>query len=335
MLPSIFESKQISGPINIIRLSNTSTSQSQLKTIYIYIDASYNYNQSRCSGIFSLPIDNYLINQFTKYSSQDRPFKLDFITSMSQSTNQSQSHPSLYDSRISVLLDQLLVYDPNNKDKVIVDSDHFSQVRFHYIPLLKPIKHGVGFSTAIQDDPMYSKLLKSTYYSSSRVHAQFASIYQDTIQPMITKFDQLGASIPEQDALTISPTLLQRLKLNDAGLGNVYSSQLEKHEFDMRTLAYNIRAALSSLYCTRRIIDKDYIKTAVLYVGDVAATYMIDVLCKNFGFQVTHDAKTTKSIDKVNQDAIAATSIYDQYINVIPSRLYQCCDVEKFPELFE
>ncbi|CAI2358413.1 Hypothetical protein MVR_LOCUS119 [uncultured virus] len=339
MLPSIFESKQISGPINIMRLANTSTSSStstpQLKTIYIYIDASYNYNQSRCSDIFSLPIDNYLINQFTKYSSQDRPFKLDFITSMSQSTNQSQSHPSLYDSRISVLLDRLLVYDPNNKDKVIVDSDHFSQVRFHYVPLLKPIRHDVGFSTAIRDDPMYSKLLKSTYYSSSQVHAQFTSIYQDTIKPMITKFEQLEAAQPEQDELTISPTLLQRLKLNDVGLGNVYSSQLEKHEYDMRTLAHNIRAALSSLYCVRRIIDKDYIKTAVLYINDVAATYMVDVLCKNFGFRVTHDAKANKPIDQVNQDVIAASSMYDQYTNVVPDVLYQCCDVGMFPELFE
>jgi len=86
------------------------------------------------------------------------------------------------------------------------------------------------------------------------------------------------------------------------------------------------------IYFIRRFLDNDYITNAIAYTGAAHSIVYIDILCKKFGFVVTH-AYYSKIPDlKILNSKIKKMD--DLEILFFPPVLAQCSDMTNFPENF-
>jgi len=97
-------------------------------------------------------------------------------------------------------------------------------------------------------------------------------------------------------------------------------------------------ANITDLYCLRRVLDKKYIKNAILYSGNAHTFNYVYTLVHDFGFTITHANNSNKSLDAVNN--IIKKTDGDKYDYAFmadllsPQLLIQCVDMGKFPKKF-
>ena len=94
----------------------------------------------------------------------------------------------------------------------------------------------------------------------------------------------------------------------------------------------NISAFLMDCYLLRRVLDKDYVKTAVIYTGVAHSVNYVYFLLKYFDFDITHYSYLEKDVKKII-NKIKSPRELDQYI--FPKIMVQCSNLDKFPKSFE
>lgn len=101
------------------------------------------------------------------------------------------------------------------------------------------------------------------------------------------------------------------------------------------TQELNSSILLIDLYLLRRILDKNYVKHAVVYTGASHSFNYIYILIKYFGFKITHVAKkpeaTFQHIEKKIKQIDNPEDIAEYFY---PDTFYQCVDMAEFPKNF-
>lgn len=98
----------------------------------------------------------------------------------------------------------------------------------------------------------------------------------------------------------------------------------------------NISCPLVDLYTIRRIVDKEYVKNAVVYTGWYHSLEIIYYLVKYFDFKITHNFYSEKDINELNT-YIKKQKGFDfckDFNALIPEYLTQCSNMKGFPDLF-
>lgn len=93
-------------------------------------------------------------------------------------------------------------------------------------------------------------------------------------------------------------------------------------------------ARLTDIYFLRRFLDKDYITNAIVYAGAYHINTYINVLAKDFDFNVTHVSySSARNIKQLNKE-IRTRPLVDLSELFSPVIFEQCSDMTEFPEEF-
>jgi hypothetical protein len=93
---------------------------------------------------------------------------------------------------------------------------------------------------------------------------------------------------------------------------------------------------LVDIYFLRRFLDKQYIKTGVLYAGAFHCLHNILVLVKYFDYEITHAFYTSVGIKKLNSiiKGLKSDDPYQLMEYLWTPYLFQCSNMKDFPDLF-
>lgn len=91
---------------------------------------------------------------------------------------------------------------------------------------------------------------------------------------------------------------------------------------------------LTDIYLLRRILDKKYITTGIVYTGMYHTQNYVSILVKYFGFKITHADYTKLSLEETNK-WLLNNSKDDPGKNLLKPVFKQCIDMSKFPPNFE
>jgi len=130
--------KQINGPINVVRLEGNISGID--KTIYVFMDQHYGIQiQTECENVFSMDIQQYFARNFETLNKVDRMYDFfleimptriqDFSPNLSSRIN----YRHIYINQVAKLFNKLFVYD-SDKNKVSI-SKFFTNVRLHYMDI--------------------------------------------------------------------------------------------------------------------------------------------------------------------------------------------------------
>jgi len=92
---------------------------------------------------------------------------------------------------------------------------------------------------------------------------------------------------------------------------------------------------LMDSYFMRRFCDKDYITHAISYTGGAHSMAYVNFLCNQFGFEITHVAKSSEPIDVINKKLKAKFDYIGFAKYFFPKTLSQCVDLSDFPKNFD
>lgn len=95
-----------------------------------------------------------------------------------------------------------------------------------------------------------------------------------------------------------------------------------------------IYSIIMDFYCLRRMLDKDYVKNAIVYTGGFHTCRYIKILVQDFDFKITHAYFSKIPIDKINKE-IKNMNLTDIKHNFIPENFYQCINIKDFPKDFQ
>lgn len=132
------ETKQINGPVNVLRLEGKINKIK--KVIYLFLDIHVGLQeQTSCENIFALDIQQYLVKNFLEMNKSDQmyDFFFEIYPRMSQKEkSQSPNHPNyrdIYIREIVKVFQKIFSYDAT-KNKVL-SSNIFKNVRLHYMDI--------------------------------------------------------------------------------------------------------------------------------------------------------------------------------------------------------
>ncbi|BCS82629.1 hypothetical protein QLL95_gp0140 [Cotonvirus japonicus] len=88
------------------------------------------------------------------------------------------------------------------------------------------------------------------------------------------------------------------------------------------------------LFFLRRFLDKDYITNAITYTGIYHSMVYIEILNRDFGFEITHASQPKDvNIEQLNEEIKGKNSVELSSI-LYPKTLLQCSDMTHFPSKF-
>lgn len=103
---------------------------------------------------------------------------------------------------------------------------------------------------------------------------------------------------------------------------------------DYHDSVLNLYALLMDFYCLRRILDKDYVTTGIIYTGALHSSNYVRLLVNYFDFKITHVYYSKIPIKEIHKKIKGFTTDDLMDIFVKPDAI-QCIDVSKFPPNFE
>ena len=97
------------------------------------------------------------------------------------------------------------------------------------------------------------------------------------------------------------------------------------------SILFNFFTVFTDIYTVRRLLDKDYIKTAIVYTGTAHTQNLANILVNNFKFKITDKFSQDKSYLKIDKKHLQKYIKDDfnsstELINTIT----QCIDISKF-----
>lgn len=130
--------KEISGPLNVVRMEGTINGVK--KVVYLFMDLHVSITaQTECSNVFSKDVQNFFADTFDKLNESDKiyDFFLEIRPREIENVNYGLDYPSLVNVRdiylvqIWKLFRKMFVYE-SKKNKISL-SKYFTNVRLHYI----------------------------------------------------------------------------------------------------------------------------------------------------------------------------------------------------------
>lgn len=107
--------------------------------------------------------------------------------------------------------------------------------------------------------------------------------------------------------------------------------------FNTHTQYTDIFLLVVDYYLLRRLLDKEYVKRAVIYSGHAHTLHYLKVLIERFGFTLTHATNGIHSGDKYIKtvNKIIKKPIITLLAEIETYHGDQCVDLSKFPSLFK
>lgn len=131
-------------------------------------------------------------------------------------------------------------------------------------------------------------------------------------------------------------------KIEDKKLFSKY--EIDKNVFDLRKKIENVRTIrhlfvlITDIYTLRRLLDKNYIKKSIIYVGGLHSKNLLNILISNFNFKVIN--KFSHKKDLINIDKKFLLKYFKNqknkdnkkefYPNFSVKIIKQCIDISKF-----
>jgi len=341
---SITKKYIINGPFNIIRLSNNN------KILYILGDFHHPFNQqTEC-----LYNDNYESKDIDKFillfmkNNKDKPVDL-FVESKNIEFKPNQyNNKEIYINSIQKLYQHYLV---KNKTDIMINKK-YPNFRFHYsdirnqllnnwyivmfydnniknkninnlnIPVLyKYLKNLIEETLeSINNSSIINKILNR--YSHEDIKIKINNIYDKYIfknfEYVLKKINNLIINYSE---LTESLIIREIIKIND--------------------ICQIIFLCITDLFFMRRLLDKNYIQTCILYTGNNHLINISYLLVKYFNFKISH-IYNFSNVDKINNLILNNQFKNFNYINEINNTLginyttiIQCSNLFDFPDNFD
>ena len=113
---------------------------------------------------------------------------------------------------------------------------------------------------------------------------------------------------------------------------------LKKHIENVRTIIRHLFVLITDIYTLRRLLDKNYIKKSIIYVGGIHSRNLLNILISNFNFKVIN--KFSHSKDYINIDKKFLLKYFKNEKNKYNKKEYypnfskkitkQCVDIKKF-----
>lgn len=129
------ETKQINGPVNVLRLEGEINGIK--KVIYLFLDIHVGLSeQTSCENVFAQDIQQYLVKNFLEMNESDiiYDFFFEIYPTMSQKKNFSMTnYRDIYIREIVKIFQKIFMYEPS-KNQVSI-SDVFENVRLHYMDI--------------------------------------------------------------------------------------------------------------------------------------------------------------------------------------------------------
>ena len=358
----------INGPINIIRLENKQLN----KVIYLLGDYHLNPNQQfKCDNYESLDIDK-LLYKFLKKTNDYNDKKWDilfegniFNIDKNNIKLQSIKYSNRYIDSIKYLILKYFNYNIKKDNKLDVHkSSTFDNIRFHYIDIRyhnlnylyelnsnRKYKWNIEMTTILDlikkniltdinslynkndtiTDKFFYKILNQ--YNNSSNQTKISNIVNNILLPYSKKIINIIESIKKY--ITNKEKKIFLKKNN----GNYYKniSILKEKINILYDDIENFYAMFMDLYTIRRIIDKKYNTNSILYAGLSHCINIINILVKNFDFNITHTHFKEVSVNELNKRFKNEEYNYNN-MNLqnllLPEYLTQCTNMKKFPDMF-
>lgn len=301
----------INGPNNVIRLQNNDKIIYIFGDIHMYLDA-----QNECpinKKNETLDIDQILVKFF---KSTNTEYDLFLETQRNWIDDYKNNYKSNYIEAIRQLFSKNMIF---NKNK-ITKSELFPNIRFHYFDFRFDIDEYNEISDLCNSFPLFSdfnlyidniikivnkikkkiisfkkiinkksnnKFINKIFnnYNNKNIQKKIIDIintyYIDkTYNLLISTIDELLEHIYNNYDLIINKYLSDDLKIN------INIDILKK--IDIITSKYYYLFELTDIYLIKRILDKKYVKNAIVYTGSAHLSTLTYFLVKYFNFNITH-----------------------------------------------
>ena len=180
-------------------------------------------------------------------------------------------------------------------------------------------------------DKFFYKILNQ--YNNSSNQTKISNIVNKILLPYSKKIINIIESIKKY--ITNKEKKIYLKKNN----GNYYKNiSILREKIDiLDNNIENFYAMFMDLYTIRRIIDKNYNTNSILYAGLAHCINIINILVKNFDFNITHTYFKEVSVNELNKRFKNEEYNYDN-MNLqnllLPEYLTQCTNMKNFPDMF-
>lgn len=357
----------INGPVNIIRLEGTIDKNK--KVVYIFGDYHYPLGtQTECPQYKSMDIDKLLANIFEQ--EKDREFDLFIEEYKFIQSSQPLKQTLKYIEKIWNFSAKNYTVDIN---KMIKTSEQFPNTRFHYfdiresIDYFKNLFHNFDSLTASfgQHGNERGKAYLYDLYNSLKI------LHDNLIKPTIDKYNfitkmkeryahksvKIKMNIIIKQLIKNLNDLLTSIKTSYNKIDELYKKFVKnqyKEDIDdeLHYPLYKIfnkihddfaelTSKLTDIYLLRRLLDKDYVKTGLIYTGNWHSYDITELLVKMFDFKITNVYQSNYDVNELNKKIKATKDIfpnmtyYDSLFFKVNPRLevpLQCSNMFSFPD---
>ena len=209
----------------------------------------------------------------------------------------------------------------------------------------------VNFKTLnIENMDMYGKMffkLRNTYSDKNNkmiinkiLDSQVITNYNNTIKSVDKLKKEIDKEYEKETNKFFSNDRVYLKRTEKCGFGitteNIISIRNKIDKVTVDDILYGISCPLMDLYTVRRIVDKEYIKNAIVYTGSYHSCEIIYYLVKYFDFEVTNCFYSEMKMDELNKH-IKGLKEFDwckDFYVIEPEYLTQCSNMKGFPDLF-
>lgn len=360
---SIFKKYNLNGPVNIIRLTNNN------KILYIFGD--YHPYVNECpfnDDIESIDIDKFLFKFIKNYKDNKEKKEIDFFiedgftNKFSHKLYRYRNINAYYIVNVRKLYESL-TKELNNK-RII--NDKYKYFRFHYSDIRDKIFFysvlfylidTINYDYKQFNMELYSFLIsfKSLLYLIKLFKKKFNKkiilvFFDNFSNPELKKnfLNIINLIVLSNINILIKyiKKIIKILKKYDITRVNNLDEKIKKKIGSLISKIYDqilySNLVITDLYFIKRFLDKEYIKTAVIYTGLHHFNNIVYILLKFFNFQITHCFKYNENIfynKKYSFDDIHLLEIKKfEYIQILDkffaSDTEQCSNLFNFPENF-
>ena len=355
----------INGPINIIRLEGYINNIK--KILYIYSDWHLEpYSQTNCNINGAVDIELFLD---TSFSNVDHTVDFFFEVGVKNIQQYNRKFKSRYIDNVGQLFSRNFNININNKVK---SSSKYNNVRLHYVDirndnyiLIDYIDHihSLYLNRIYYNDIIINMNDNESFLNFWGGKLDKLDILSEDLLHYINSYSYVTKIINKINNKYIKEILNKYLNLFNANLQNtkkitqqvynkiinitkIYSKMKDiKHIDKIPTLIHKINyfldynyiniqmILLMDLYFLRRFLDKQYIRTGVLYCGASHTINIIYILINEFDFKITH---CTSNIDKINSIIKKKNYKNSLYYGIQTltnnNKIIQCSNTSSFPK---
>jgi hypothetical protein len=350
---SLTKSYLINGPNNVVRLTDGN------KIIYIIGEFHYNpgyENECPLSDEYdSIDIDKLLFKFIkTEKNKQFDLFIENFMEQLNYKPNEEPIWKYNYLNNVRKFFQSKVIMN-NNK---IVQNKKYPNFRFHYFDIRETLPdfyffyeyYKNIFPYTIYDitdilnnlDIIINKLNNLQIYLLSKENKYINKILESKkvnklFNKLVIKLIEFVINKCKKFIKLINNTKIENIQFILFTNKNINNHIIIYNEYqNIKTYIENIYIIITDLYLLTRILDKDYIKNAIVYTGACHMVDLIYILVKYFNFKVTNSFYNSKKLNIKNLNNFNYISELTKHFFVHNKNdIYtQCVNMFDFPDNF-